>query len=120
MTDYLHPGCYLWHPGAVMTPPFLLAVTLTEGDGITIGIAGSLAGVLVLGSLAYARLHHRAETAEKALVAHDERLKALETWRGTTDQQAAELRAQVAEIFRAVERMERKLDDYLKPAPKSA
>jgi uncharacterized coiled-coil protein SlyX len=116
----LHPVCYLWHPGANMTLPPLLAVTLTESDGITLGLAGSLAGMLVVGSLAYARLHHRAETAEKALVAQEERLKALETWRGTTDQQAAELRAQVAEIFRAIERMERKLDDYLKPAHKGA
>lgn len=103
-----------------MTLPLPFAVTLSEADGITLGLAGALAGVLIVGSLAYARLHHRAETSEKAQVAQEERIKALETWRGTTDQQAAELRAQVAEIFRAIERMERKLDDYLKPAHKGA
>ena len=88
-----------------MTLPFFLALTLTESDSITLGLAASLATSLVLGAMAYARLQHRVEVAEKDFIQLVEQVKALEDWRVRAERETGEVRQEVREVRRLLESM---------------
>lgn len=96
-----------------MTLPLLLAqAAISEATPLTMGLAIVLSGGLLAGSLAYSRLLHRTETAEKALIATQAqrdadalRISKLELKEVRTDER-------LDQLFDMMTRIETKLDRY--------
>lgn len=90
-----------------MTLHLLLATELAHQTPITITIGlGMVVGTgLVVGALAYSRVVHRIDAAEKAQGKQEERLKAVEAWRVSAERETGEIRQEVREVRRILEGM---------------